>query len=65
VLAAFVNFGADWLEPGLIMQGNIGTFRVGEPAGGISERVVELAAALPTGNILGYLWGKEAYGAML
>jgi len=69
VLAAFVNFGADWLEPGLIMQGNIATFRVGEPAGGLSERVVELAAALPyaepTGNILGYLWGKEAYGAML
>ncbi len=69
VLAAFVNFGADWLEPGLIMQGNVGTVRVGEPAGGMSERVAELAAALPyaepTGNILGYLWGKEAYGAML
>ena len=69
VLASFVNFGADWLEPGLIMQGNVGTFRVGEPGGGISERVRELAAALPyaepTGNIMGYLWGKEAYGAML
>ena len=69
VLAAFVNFGADWLEPGLIMQGNVGIFRVGEPGGGISERVRELAAALPyaepTGNILGFLWGKEAYGAML
>jgi 2-dehydropantoate 2-reductase len=69
VLASFVNFGADWLEPGLIMQGNIGTFRVGEPGGGLSERVRELAAALPyaepTGNILGFLWGKEAYGAML
>ena len=69
VLAAFVNFGADWLEPGLIMQGNVGTFRVGEPGGGLSERVRQLAAALPyaepTGNIMGYLWGKEAYGAML
>ncbi len=69
VLASFVNFGADWLEPGLIMQGNVGTFRVGEPGGGISERARELAAALPyaapTGNIMGYLWGKEAYGAML
>jgi len=69
VLASFVNFGADWLEPGLIMQGNIGTFRVGEPGGGLSERVRELAAALPyaepTGNIMGFLWGKEAYGAML
>jgi 2-dehydropantoate 2-reductase len=69
VLASFVNFGADWLEPGLIMQGNIGTFRVGEPGGGLSERVRQLAAALPyaepTGNIMGFLWGKEAYGAML
>jgi 2-dehydropantoate 2-reductase len=69
VLASFVNFGADWLEPGLIMQGNVGTFRVGEPGGGLSERVRQLAAVLPyaepTGNIMGYLWGKEAYGAML
>src|SRR5579863_10627265 len=51
------------------MQGNVGTFRVGEPGGGISERVRELAAALPyaqpTGNIMGFLWSKEAYGAML
>jgi 2-dehydropantoate 2-reductase len=69
VIVSFVNFGADWLEPGLIMQGNIGTFRVGEPGGGISDRVTELAEALPyaqaTGNIMGFLWGKEAYGAML
>jgi ketopantoate reductase len=69
VLVSFVNFGADWLEPGLIMQGNVGTFRVGEPGGGITGRVRELAQALPyaepTGNIMGYLWGKEAYGAML
>jgi 2-dehydropantoate 2-reductase len=69
VIASFVNFGADQLEPGRIMQGNVGTFRVGEPGGGISERVLELADALPyaqaTGNIMGFLWGKEAYGAML
>jgi 2-dehydropantoate 2-reductase len=69
VLASFVNFGADWLEPGLIMQGNVGTFRVGEPGGGLTDRVRQLAAVLPyaepTGNIMGYLWGKEAYGAML
>ena len=69
LIVSFVNFGADWLEPGVIMQGNVGTFRVGEPGGGISERVLELAQALPyaqaTGNIMGFLWGKEAYGAML
>jgi 2-dehydropantoate 2-reductase len=70
LIASFVNFGADVLAPGRIMQGNVGTFRIGEPAGGaITPRVAELAAALPyaqaTGNIMGYLWGKEAYGAML
>lgn len=70
VLTSFVNFGADVLGPGRIMQGNIGTFRVGEPfSSEITPRVRELAAALPwaepTGNIMGYLWGKEAYGAML
>jgi 2-dehydropantoate 2-reductase len=70
LVASFVNFGADLLGPGQIMQGNVGTFRVGEPAGGaITPRVEELARALPyaepTGNIMGFLWGKEAYGAML
>jgi 2-dehydropantoate 2-reductase len=69
VVVSLVNFGADWLEPGRIMQGNVGTFRVGEVGGGISERVRELAEALPyaqaTDNIMGFLWAKEAYGAML
>ena len=70
VISSFVNFGADVMAPGRIMQGNVGTFRVGELAGGqITPRVRELADALPyaepTGNVLGYLWGKEAYGAML
>lgn len=70
VVSSFVNFGADVLGPGRIMQGNIATFRVGELKGGeISPRVQEFADALPyaeaTNNVLGYLWGKEAYGAML
>ncbi len=70
VLSSFVNFGADVMGPGRVMQGNIGTFRVGEIEGGtITPRVRELADALPyaepTDNVLGYLWGKEAYGAML
>jgi 2-dehydropantoate 2-reductase len=70
LVTSFVNFGADQLAPGRILQGNIGTFRVGEPGGGpVTPRVAELADALPyaraTENILGYLWGKEAYGAML
>ncbi len=70
VISSLVNFGADVMAPGRIMQGNVGTFRVGELDGGlITPRVLELAAALPyakpTDNVLGFLWGKEAYGAML
>jgi 2-dehydropantoate 2-reductase len=69
LLVSFVNFGADVLGPGRIMQGNVGTFRVGELNGKITDRLTELVAALPyaeaTDNIMGYLWGKEAYGAML
>jgi 2-dehydropantoate 2-reductase len=69
LLVSFVNFGADVAGPGRIMQGNVATLRVGELSGRITTRLTELVAALPyaeaTGNILGYLWGKEAYGAML
>ncbi|MFL6098235.1 MAG: ketopantoate reductase family protein [Blastococcus sp.] len=70
VISSFVNFGADLMSPGVIMQGNVATFRVGELDGGtITPRVRELAELLPyaepTDNVLGYLWGKEAYGAML
>jgi 2-dehydropantoate 2-reductase len=70
VLVSFVNFGADVMAPGRIMQGNVATFRVGELDGGANTaRVLEFTDALPyaepTGNVLGYLWGKEAYGAML
>ncbi|MCW2860689.1 MAG: hypothetical protein JWP48_2397 [Actinoallomurus sp.] len=69
-VSSFVNFGADAMGPGRIMQCNVATFRVGELTGGeITPRVRELANALPyavaTDNVLGYLWGKEAYGAML
>lgn len=69
VLVGFVNFGADLLAPGRILQGNVATFRIGEPGGPASARVRELADVLPwaqaTDNIAGYLWSKEAYGAML
>jgi 2-dehydropantoate 2-reductase len=70
LIVSFVNFGADVMAPGRVMQGNIGTFRVGEPfKNEITPRVVELVDALPyavaTDNIMGFLWGKEAYGAML
>ena len=69
LLVCFVNFGADYLSPGVIMQGNVGTFRIGELDGSDTERLRQIAGALPyavpTDAILGYLWAKEAYGAML
>src|SRR5215472_8825378 len=69
VVEACVNFGADVIEPGLVLRGNRATFVVGETDGTISDRVTSLAAdiadAQVTANVLGYVWAKEAYGAML
>jgi len=72
-LGAFVNFGADYLEPGVIHYGGKGAVVVGEIDGRITQRVTALRDAwsdfsphaIVTPNIWGYLWGKEAYGAML
>ncbi len=74
-VGAFVNFGADYLEPGVIFYGGRGTVRVGEAFGksGITPRIRDIEKAWhdfderaqATDNIWGYLWGKEAYGAML
>ncbi|HEV2670190.1 MAG TPA: 2-dehydropantoate 2-reductase [Gemmatimonadales bacterium] len=74
-VGAFVNFGADYMEPGVVFYGGRGTVMVGEAFGdrGISPRVTAIrdawrgfeTLAAATDNIWGYLWGKEAYGAML
>jgi 2-dehydropantoate 2-reductase len=68
-VGAFVNFGADYLAPGRIFVGGRGALYVGELDGRDTERVAQLVRDLPdaksTSNILGFLWGKEAYGAML
>jgi 2-dehydropantoate 2-reductase len=68
-VGAFVNFGADYLAPGRIFVGGRGALYVGELDGRPSERVTRLLADLAdaheTSNILGFLWAKEAYGAML
>jgi 2-dehydropantoate 2-reductase len=69
VVEAVVNFGADVLQPGVVLRGNRATFLIGELDGRPSDRVAALAAniagAQATRGILGYLWAKEAYGAML
>ena len=72
-VGAFVNFGADYLEPGVILYGGHGAVVVGEVDGRITPRALAIreswldfdARAIVTPNIWGYLWGKEAYGAML
>lgn len=72
-VGCFVNFGADWLEPGRILYGNRAAVAVGELDGRITARarhihgllsLVEPDAVL-TENIWGYLWGKMGYGALL
>ena len=72
-VGAFVNFGADYLEPGVIHLGGRGAVVVGELDGRSSERLDWLLDllrtfepnAIATDNIWGYLWGKMGYGAML
>ena len=67
-VGAFVNFGADYVAPGRIHYAGRGTFVVGELDGRHSPRVAALARDLGaevTDNVVGYLWAKAAYGAML
>ena len=72
-VGAFINFGADYLKPGIVHYGGRGAVVLGELDGKLSRRVQALRAALLafdegallTDNIFGYLWSKEAYGAML
>lgn len=71
-VGAFVNFSADYLEPGLIHFAGRGTFVIGELDGALTPRLDLLQQALnhwgtvqSTDNIWGYLWGKQSYGAML
>ena len=73
VMGGFVNFGADWLGAGEILYGNRGAVVIGEVDGGIQMRTREMQKLLQcfepnvlvTDNIMGYLWGKMCYGAML
>jgi 2-dehydropantoate 2-reductase len=69
VVQACVNFGADVTAPGVVLRGNRGTFKIGEIDGTPSPRVAALVAdiadAEATTQVMGFVWGKEAYGAML
>ncbi len=73
VIGAFINFGADYLAPGRILYGGRGACVLGELDGRRSERLEALhrlltlfePGAIVTEDILGYLWGKLGYGALL
>jgi 2-dehydropantoate 2-reductase len=69
VVGAVVNFGADVVAPGHILRGNRASILIGELDGRPSERVAGLVRdiedAEATDRILGFLWSKLAYGAML
>ena len=73
VVGAFVNFGADYLSPGVVHFGGRGAVVVGEMDGARTERVRALHELLRvfepgaelTSNINGFLWGKLGYGAIL
>ena len=72
-VGAFINFGADYLSPGVVHFGGRGAFVVGELDGSATPRVQALCRlvktfepnAITTDNIMGYLWGKLGYGALL
>lgn len=72
-IGAFVNYGADWIEPGRILFGNQGAVVVGEIDGTPRDRTRELHTLLKifepdavlSDDIWAYLWGKLGYGAML
>jgi 2-dehydropantoate 2-reductase len=71
-VGCFVNFSADYLEPGRVLYGGVSSLYLGELDGTISERVIDLQNRLShwgpikvTDNIWGYLWGKLSYAALL
>ena len=72
-IGAFVNFGADYQEPGRITFGGRGAVVVGELDGQTTPRIQALHQTLRlfepdavlSDNVFGYLWGKAGYGGIL
>ena len=72
-IGCFVNFGADYHGPGLVLYGGRGAVVVGELDGRRSTRIEAIHRlfrtfdddAVLTANIWGYLWSKLIYGTLL
>lgn len=73
VIGCFVNFGADYFEPGVVQYSGRGAVVIGELDGRFTDRAESIyqlmktfePKALITNNIWGFLWGKLIYGALL
>jgi 2-dehydropantoate 2-reductase len=73
VIGCFVNFGADYLSPGVVHYSGRGAVVVGELDGKTTDRIEIIhrllhefdSKAILTDNIWGFLWGKLVYGALL
>jgi 2-dehydropantoate 2-reductase len=66
VVAAFINYGADWQGPGHIEHGGAGAIYLGELDGRKTERLDRIQAVLSnlmtvhtTDDVFSYLWGKQ------
>jgi 2-dehydropantoate 2-reductase len=72
-IGAFINFGADYISPGVVHYAGRGAVVIGELDGKTTPRIQNLHRLLKkfddravlTANIWGYLWSKLAYGALL
>lgn len=71
-IGCFVNFSADYIEPGKILYGGVASLYLGELDGSVTQRITALKERLQvwgpaqvTDNIWGYLWGKMSYAGLL
>jgi 2-dehydropantoate 2-reductase len=71
-IGCFVNFSADYLEPGKILYGGVASLYLGELDGSITSRLISLQEMVTawgpveiTNNIWGFLWGKLSYAGLL
>jgi 2-dehydropantoate 2-reductase len=71
-IGCFVNFSADWQEPGHIEHGGEHPLYVGELDGQPTERIdrvrrllAQFGKTVVTDNIWGYLWSKLVYASVL
>jgi 2-dehydropantoate 2-reductase len=72
-IGAFINFGADYISPGVVHYAGRGAVVIGELDGRTTPRIETIhrlltafdERAVVTANIWGFLWSKLAYGALL